>query len=79
VPLLEAFKPQEQALKVVLPRQGPLDTHPQGMDRFINEPLAPALDALAVAWVLFDGGEHARTLNMHVRCALEAKPPSRLP
>src|SRR5207249_5879522 len=54
VPLLDAFKSEQQPLEFVLPRKGPLDTHPQGMDGGVEEPLAPTLGALAVAGVLFD-------------------------
>ena len=32
VPVLDAFKAEQQPLEFVLPRKGPLDTHPQRMD-----------------------------------------------
>src|SRR5216684_3308 len=32
VPLLEAFKAEQQPLELVFPGKGPLDTHPQGID-----------------------------------------------
>src|SRR5437899_2711101 len=43
VPLLDTFKSEQQPLEFVLPRKGPLDTHPQGMDGGVEQPLAPAL------------------------------------
>jgi hypothetical protein len=52
--LLQVFKPQEQPLEFVLPRKGPIDPRPQGMNGGIEEPLASSLGSLAVAWVLFD-------------------------
>jgi hypothetical protein len=57
--LLHVFKPQQQPLEFVLPRKGPIDTRPQGMNSFIEEPLASSLGPLAVAWVLFDVRNHA--------------------
>ena len=39
VALLDARKTQQQPLAFVLPRQGPLDTGSQGMDRFIENEL----------------------------------------
>src|SRR5215510_9830746 len=58
VPLLDAFKSEQQPLELVFPGKGPLDTHPQGIDGGVEQPLAPALGALAVAGVLFDVGDH---------------------
>src|SRR2546426_1287321 len=43
--------------------KGPFDTHPQGMDGFIEEPLPSALGRLAVARILFDVGDQARIEN----------------
>ena len=60
VPLLDAFKSEQQPLEFVLPRKGPLDTHPQGMDGGVEQPLPPALGALAVAGILWDIGDQAR-------------------
>jgi hypothetical protein len=54
VPLLDTFKSEQQPLEFIFPCKGPLDTHPQGMDGGVEQPLAPALGALAVAGVLFD-------------------------
>ena len=39
MPLLDAFKADQQALELVFPRKGPLDPHPQRMDGSIEEPL----------------------------------------
>jgi len=47
--LLHVFKPKQQPLEFVLPRKGPIDASPQGMDGGIEEPFAPSLGALAVA------------------------------
>src|SRR5262249_15955515 len=63
VPLLDPFKTQHKPLEFILPRKGPLDTHPQGMDGSVEQPLAPALGVLAVAGVLFDIGDHAGIEN----------------
>src|SRR5499426_3287280 len=63
VPLLDAFKAEQQPLELIFPRKGPLDTHPQGMDGGVEQPLAPALGVLAVAGVLFDVGDHPRIKN----------------
>jgi hypothetical protein len=76
VPVLETFKAEQQPLEFVLPRKGPLDTHPQGMDGGVEQPLAPALGVLAVAGVLFDIGdhpriEHALTIRFGVKAAVE--------
>jgi hypothetical protein len=54
VPLLDTFKSEQQPLEFIFPCKGPLDTHPQGMDGGVEQPLAPALGALAVAGVLYD-------------------------
>jgi hypothetical protein len=52
VPLLDTFKSEQQTLELVFPRKRSLDTHPQRMDRGVEQPLAPALGALAVAGIL---------------------------
>ena len=62
-PLLNALKPQEEPLELVFPRKGPLDTHPQRMDGFIEEAFASALQGLTVAGILFDIGDEARMEN----------------
>src|SRR5437870_10400382 len=76
VSLLDAFKSEQQPLALVFPRKGPFDTHPQRMDGFIEEPLASALGALAVARILFDVGDHprienARAIRSGVKAAVE--------
>ena len=63
VPLLDAFKADQQALELVFPRKGPLDPHPQRMDGSIEEPLASALGVLAVAGILWDVGDQASIEN----------------
>src|SRR5918911_5454154 len=60
VPLLDAFKAEEQPLEFVLPRKGPLDTHSQGMDSGVEQSLPPTLGGLAIAWVFFDVGNQPR-------------------
>jgi hypothetical protein len=49
VPLLDAFKPQQQPLELIFPRKGPLHAHPQCMDGFVEEAFASALGCLSVA------------------------------
>src|SRR5262245_61651302 len=61
--LLHVFDPQEEPLEFILPGECPIDTSPQGMDRGIEEPLAPSLGALAVAGIFFDVGDHAGIEN----------------
>src|SRR2546427_8815775 len=63
VPLLDAFKTEQQPLAFVLPRKGPFDPHPQRMDGSIEESLASALGRLALARILFDVGDEARMEN----------------
>ena len=63
MPLLDTFKSEQQPFEFVLPRKGPLDPHPQGMDGGVEQPLPSALGVLAVAWVLFDVGDHPRIEN----------------
>jgi hypothetical protein len=36
VPLLDTFKSEQELLELIFPREGPFDTHPQRMDRFIE-------------------------------------------
>src|SRR6266850_7781227 len=52
VPLLDAFKPQQQPLERIFPRKGPLHAHPQCMDGFVEEAFASALGYLSVARIL---------------------------
>jgi hypothetical protein len=70
-------KSEQQPLELIFPRKGPLDTHPQGMDGGVEQPLAPVLGAQAVAGFSLMLGI-IPALKMHLRLALESKPPSRL-
>jgi hypothetical protein len=56
---LPVFETQEEPLACIPPGDSPIDTSPQGMDRGMEEPLAPALGALAVAGIRWDVGDHA--------------------
>jgi hypothetical protein len=60
VPLLDAFKTEQQPLKFILPGKGPFDPHPQRMDGGVEEAFASALGSLSVARILFDVGDEAR-------------------
>ncbi len=78
MPLLDAFKADQQALELVFPRKGPLDPHPQRMDGSIEEPLASALGVLAVAGILWDVGDQASIENAlpivrRVKAAIEVE------
>jgi hypothetical protein len=61
--LLHVFKTQDEPLEFIFPRKCPIDTSPQCMNRFVEEPLPSLLGALAVAWILFDVGDHAGSVN----------------
>ena len=63
VPLLNAFKSEQQPLELVFPRKGPFDTYPQRMDGFVEEAFASTLDSLSVARILFDIGDQACVKN----------------
>jgi hypothetical protein len=58
--LLHVFKTEQPPLAFVLPRQGPLNTGSQGMDRFMEEAFASALGRLAMARVCFHVWYQAR-------------------
>ena len=60
MPLLDMFKSEQQSFELIFPREGPFDTHPQRMDRFIEEPLPSTLGGFAIAWVFFDVRNQAR-------------------
>ena len=60
VPLLDALAPQQEPLERLFPGTGPFDTHPQGMDGFVEAALASTLRALTVPGILWDVGDHAR-------------------
>jgi hypothetical protein len=63
VPLLNALKSQEEPLERIFPCKGPLDSHPQCMDRFVEEAFASTLGSLSVVRILFDVGDQARIEN----------------
>ena len=60
MPPLDTFKSEQQSFELIFPRKGPLDTHPQRMDGGVEQPLPPALGALAVAGILWNIGDQAR-------------------
>ena len=73
VSLLDAFKAEQQPLALVFPGKGPFDTYPQRMDGGIEEPLASAFGALAVAGVFCDVGDHPRMENaLAIRSGVKA-------
>jgi len=73
MPLLDPFKAEQQSFKLIFPRKGALDTHPQCMDRFVEEAFASALGRLAVARILFDVGDEARIENaLPIACGIKA-------
>jgi hypothetical protein len=73
MPLLDPFEAEQQSFKLIFPRKGTLDTHPQGMDRFVEEAFASALGHLAVAQILFDVGDEARIENaLPIACGIKA-------
>jgi hypothetical protein len=63
MPLLDAFKSEQQPLEFVLPGKGALDTHPQRMHGGVEQAFASALGVLPVAGILFDVGNHAGIEN----------------
>ena len=60
MPPLDTFKSEQQSFELIFPGKGPFDTHPQRMDRFIEEAFASALRALTVPGILWDVGDQAR-------------------
>jgi hypothetical protein len=60
VPLLDAFKAEQQPLACVLPRIGPLDAPASRMDRGVEPPLAPTLGGFTMPRILCDVGDHTR-------------------
>jgi hypothetical protein len=77
MPLLDTFKAEQQSFELIFPRKGALDAHPQGMNRFVEEAFAAALRGLPLrGFSLILGIMPA--LKIHLRFALESKPPSRL-
>src|SRR5215467_4718063 len=76
VSLLDTFKSEQQPLEFVLPRKGPFDPHPQGMDGCMEKAFTAAFGRLAVARILFDVGDHprienARAIRSGVKAAVE--------
>ena len=69
MPLLDTFKAEQQPLELIFPREGPFDPHPQRMDSGVEQPLAPALGALAVAGILLDIGDQAGIENTLAICS----------
>ena len=63
MPLLEAFKSEQQPFELIFPRKGALDVHPQRMDGFVEEAFTSALGSLSVAGILFDIGDQASIEN----------------
>src|SRR5215471_16535432 len=59
VPLLDAFKTEQEPLELVLPRKGAFDPHPSRMDGGVEEAFASTLGRLAVARILCDVGNQA--------------------
>src|SRR6266850_2845641 len=73
VPLLNVFKTEEQPLELVLPRKRPFHSIPSRMDRLIEQPLASALGALAMARILLDVRNHPRIEDgLAICCRIEA-------
>jgi hypothetical protein len=71
--LLHVFKTKKQPLEFVLPRKGPIDTRPQGMDGCIEEAFASTLGALAMTEILFDVGDHTGIENaLPITCGIKA-------
>ena len=60
VPLLDAFKSEQQPLKFILLGKGSFDTHPQRLDGGVEEAFASAFGRLSVARILCDVGDQAR-------------------
>src|SRR5918999_6558165 len=56
---LPVFETQEGPLACILPGDSPIDTSPQGMDRGIEELLAPSFGALAMAGIRCEVRDHA--------------------
>ncbi len=73
MPPLDTFKSEQQSFELIFPRKGPLDPHPQRMDGGVEQPLPPALGALAVAGILWEIGDEARIENaLPIACGIKA-------
>jgi hypothetical protein len=80
MPPLDTFKSEQQSFELIFPRKGPLDTHPQRMDGGVEQPLPPALGALAVAGILWNIGDQARIedalpIVCRIKAAIQIGPP----
>ena len=78
MPLLDTFKSEQQSLALIFPGKGPFDTHPQGMNGFMEESPASALRALTVPRILWDVEDHASveyalTMTCGITAALEVE------
>jgi hypothetical protein len=60
VALLDVLETEEQPLEFVLPRKRPFYSLASRMNRFIEQPLAPALGTFAMARILLDVRNHPR-------------------
>ena len=73
VPLLDAFKSEQQSLELIFPGKGPFYLYPQCMDGCVEEAFASALDSLPVARILFNIGDQARVENAFpIVCGIKA-------
>ena len=73
MPLLYTFKSWQQPFELIFPRKSSLDTHPQRVDGFVEEPLASALRGLAVTGICLDIGDHAGIENaLPIVCGIKA-------
>jgi hypothetical protein len=63
VPTLEVRKTEQQPFELIFPGKGAFDSQAQRMEGSVEQPLAPAHGALAVARILGDVGEQARIEN----------------
>src|SRR5207245_8629290 len=73
MPLLDAFKSEQQPLEFILPCKRPLYSLPQCMNCGIEQPLAPTLRALAITRILFDVGDQARIEDHLPRLLLDSR------
>ena len=73
VPLLDAFKTEQEPLELVLPRKGAFDPHPSRMDGGVEEAFASAFGRLPITWILLNVGDQAGIENAFpVTCGIKA-------
>jgi hypothetical protein len=73
VPLLDAFKAEQESFELIFPGKGALNPHPQRMDDCVEEAFASALRDLAVAGILFDIGDQTSIENAFpIVCGIKA-------